>query len=388
MDLSWTFGDRLRKIRRAAGLSQADIASMVGTGPSSIANWETGASKCRDQVAVARALERVLGVPAAWTLGLDETGEPPVTPRYPVGAPSGAFNMTGGTLDTPCDKVVDLDRNLMNLVPDLLEPHDLGDAPDMREGPITSFIAPWCAARNYSPASTRQRTTILTTFARSCGDPLPGDLEPDDVLEWWASVQHLSPASRRSMRSAVVGFFDFLVAIGQMSVNPASAIATPRVPRTVPKVLTTDEVDRLRASLTEDRDRIAVEAMLGAGLRVSEVVRLRGEHFRDDGLFTVTGKGGHTDLLPMPSRLAPLVAGRTGLLVPINAQSLGARMVILLQRAGIEGHSAHSLRRTFATRMAELNDIATVQKALRHSSLATTQHYVAPRSVEEWRLPA
>lgn len=388
MDLSWTFGDRLRKIRRAAGLSQLDIAEMVGTGPSSIANWETGASKCRDEVSVAKALERTLGVPAAWTLGLEEGSGPPVTPRYPVAAPVGAFNMTGGTLDTPCDKVVDLDQNLMIEVPDLPSLHLVGDAPDMREGPISSFIAPWCAARNYSPASSRQRTTILSTFARSCGDPRPRDLEPDDVLEWWTSVQHLSPASRRSMRSAVVGFLDFLVAIGQIPTNPAATIAPPRVPRTVPKVLTPDQVDRLRASLTENRDRIAVEAMLGAGLRVSEVVRLRGEHFRDDGLFTVTGKGGHTDLLPVPARLGPLVKGRTGLLVPINAQSLGARVVVLLQRAGIEGHSAHSLRRTFATRMAELNDIATVQAALRHSSLATTQHYVAPRSVDQWRLPA
>ena len=168
----------------------------------------------------------------------------------------------------------------------------------------------------------------------------------------------------------------------------AHSYSSPRVPRSLPKILSPEEVARLRASVSALPDRIAVEAMLGAGLRVVEVTRLCAEDFRGDGTFVVTGKGSHVDVLPTPERLAELVVGLEGRLVPVLANTLSQRMRKVLRDAGLGHHSAHSLRRTFATNMADLNNIAVVQAALRHSSLATTQHYVRPVEVTQWRLPA
>lgn len=396
MDLNWTFGDRLRKIRRAAKISQEEFATRIAVGHGSLANWESGLAQCRNEVEVARKIEREFGVPAIWTLGLDDSGpDESFTARYstqtwvepPQFSDSSApveddCSMTVGTIDDGCDKVVDTPGD------ELPWPDYLGHPQAVREEPMSKLVASWCAVRNYSPNSARQRSVLVGKFIRSAGDPRVCDLDAQMVLEWWADQQHLSAETRKASRAAVKGFLDFLVALGLIESNPAEVIAAPKVPRKVPKVLTREQVERLRESLVADIDRITVEAMLGAGLRCVEVSRLEASDFRDDGLFSVTGKGGHTDLMPVPLRLAELVDGKDGRLVPMTSGSISNRVRRLLAEAGMGDHSAHSLRRTFATELLRLNDISVVQAALRHSSLSTTQHYVAASAVSDWRLPA
>jgi site-specific recombinase XerD/transcriptional regulator with XRE-family HTH domain len=398
MELEWNFGDRLRKIRREAGISQAEFADRINVGHGSLANWESDVSQCRNEVEVARAIEREFGVPASWTLGLDDPGLGESTTRgYSIdGEPDGTAglssvpalvtedcsDMTIGTVDDRCDKVVDIPQeNLDN-------PVDLGDTQRVREEPMSKLVASWCAARNFSPASTKQRSVLVGKFIESAGDPKVCDLKPEMVLKWWAEQGHLSAETRKSSRAALKGFIDFLKALGLVEFNPVEVISPPKVPRSVPKVLTADQVDQLRCSLVAEVDKIAVEAMLGAGLRCAEVSRLRAEHFRPDGLFEVTGKGSHTDLMPIPARLGELVDGHEGRLVPMTPGSVSNRLRRLLDEAGLPDHSAHSLRRTFATELLRLNDISVVQAALRHSSLQSTQHYVAATAAPEWRLPA
>lgn len=63
---AWTFGDRLRKARRDAGLSQAELAYRLGTTDKSVANWESSSSTPRDLIAVARLVEEATGVSAEW----------------------------------------------------------------------------------------------------------------------------------------------------------------------------------------------------------------------------------------------------------------------------------------------------------------------------------
>lgn len=68
----WTFGDRLRKVRQGYGDSQQVFALHLGVPGGTYASWEADNSKPRDVVAVARRLELMTRVPAAWILGLDE----------------------------------------------------------------------------------------------------------------------------------------------------------------------------------------------------------------------------------------------------------------------------------------------------------------------------
>jgi transcriptional regulator with XRE-family HTH domain len=67
---SWTFGDRLRKVRRSRHLSQREFARLLGESEKSIANWEGDVAKPRDVVALARKVQAIYGVPANWLLGV------------------------------------------------------------------------------------------------------------------------------------------------------------------------------------------------------------------------------------------------------------------------------------------------------------------------------
>lgn len=71
INLDWTFGDRLRKIRRSLHLSTRDFAAAVGVTHSSLTQYETDRMQPRNIVGFARRVEGVTGVPAAWLLGLD-----------------------------------------------------------------------------------------------------------------------------------------------------------------------------------------------------------------------------------------------------------------------------------------------------------------------------
>ncbi len=86
--LGWTFGDRIRKIRRALNVSQGEFADAIGRKRESLSTWESGRIDApRDVVAIAKRIELAYGVPATWTLGLEtKPGPGPDGPR-PVKLP-------------------------------------------------------------------------------------------------------------------------------------------------------------------------------------------------------------------------------------------------------------------------------------------------------------
>jgi integrase/recombinase XerD len=77
-----------------------------------------------------------------------------------------------------------------------------------------------------------------------------------------------------------------------------------RVPRTLPRILSPQDADRLLAALRTHRDRAMVLAMLLAGLRRCEVLGLRfcDVQVADRRLVVVEGKGGHHRVVPAANR--------------------------------------------------------------------------------------
>jgi len=71
----WTLADRFRKVRSVADLDQRRFAERLGVKSSAYAQWEAGRARPRDLVAIARRVELITRVPAAWLLGL-ETANP------------------------------------------------------------------------------------------------------------------------------------------------------------------------------------------------------------------------------------------------------------------------------------------------------------------------
>ena len=69
----WTFGDRLRKARREAGLSQQEVAERIGVPLGRYSGWETGefSPRSADLVDVAKKVSAITDVPTEWLLGLE-----------------------------------------------------------------------------------------------------------------------------------------------------------------------------------------------------------------------------------------------------------------------------------------------------------------------------
>jgi integrase/recombinase XerD len=238
------------------------------------------------------------------------------------------------------------------------------------EGNLEQYLS----SRSYSTASERQRRSIIGAFLRVA--PSPVEVNAEDVVAWWQGTAHLAPASRRAHLMAVRGYMRWLVAVGVRTDDPTMAVRAPTVHRAPPKVLTPEQVERLRAAAMSDRERLVVGLMLDLGLRVGEVARLSASDVQG-ATVAVHGKGGKVAVLPFPAHLAALMPSQ-GRVVDCTPSALSWRVVKLLRRCGIGGHTAHSLRRTAATEWSRRGVQPHVIAALlRHSSVATSAHYVA-----------
>ena len=211
----------------------------------------------------------------------------------------------------------------------------------------------------------------------------------------------LSARSLSRLTSAVKSFSKFLVLSGILSKDPAAQLSSPSTWRSLPKVLSPGEVEKLLAAPPETeprglRDRAMIEVLYGAGLRVSELVALKTDEVNlDDGFLICRGKGGKERIVPL-GRSATEAAGRYFLEVRPLAEKRPSPFLFLTRRgkpftrqgfwkllsgyarqAGLSSKiSPHTLRHSFATHLLERGaDLRSVQIMLGHSQITTTQIY-------------
>jgi integrase/recombinase XerD len=202
--------------------------------------------------------------------------------------------------------------------------------------------------------------------------------------------------------SSVRAFHRSLLREGLAPRDPTAAVVRPKLPRSLPKPLSVDDVARLLAqpdrSAAGLRDRAVLETLYGAGLRVSELVGLDVDDVDlEEGSVRALGKGGKERDVPLgryarDAITAYLTRVRPGLATPRSRSALflnrrnGGRLTrqgitgILQQHASAAGIakkvSPHTLRHSFATHLLEGGaDVRVVQELLGHASVATTQVY-------------
>lgn len=198
-------------------------------------------------------------------------------------------------------------------------------------------------------------------------------------------------------------FFQFCLRKGWAETNPAKEVASPKIPKRVPKFLTIDEVEALLKAPDEIdllglRDKAILELLYASGLRVSELVGLDIENMDlSGGVVKVLGKGRKERLVPvgtkacdalrsyinaMPTLAVAANNGGGALFVNRQGGRLTARSIErlvskYLKRCGIQKTvTPHVLRHTFATHLLNAGaDMRGIQELLGHASLSTTQKY-------------
>ncbi len=250
----------------------------------------------------------------------------------------------------------------------------------------------------------RRDVERLVDYTRSKGGLSPVDITSRMLREFVYQLKDLglAPASIRRNISAVRTYFRFLLSDGVVARDPSERLETPKRWRTLPDVLTVDEVSRLIASPTLDdtlafRDRAMLELAYGAGLRVSEWITLGvRDVLLEDKLVRVFGKGSKERLVPIGRSAIGAVAtymrelrprlekgGGKGVLF-LNARGepltrMGAWKILRkhVDRVGItKDVSPHTLRHSFATHLLEGGaDLRAVQEMLGHADISTTQIY-------------
>ena len=260
--------------------------------------------------------------------------------------------------------------------------------------------------RSVSPHTLRAYRTDLADFIRRIGEDRtrdPARLTAADLKGYLTDLllEDRSRATVARHAAALRGFFKYCLAEGFVEEDPATSLRTPRRARTLPRVLTQDQVGRLLAAPVGDgfvavRDRALLETLYSAGLRVSELAALDlRETDLQDGLVRVQGKGDRERLgllgshavealetyLPLRSAVAQADAGDALFLnrrgTRLDVRSVRRSLDRYVVRADLPGDvTPHTLRHSFATHLLENGaGLKAVQELLGHRHLSSTQVY-------------
>ncbi len=242
----------------------------------------------------------------------------------------------------------------------------------------------------------------------------------DDGCEDWAELDQdrltrfigpllssnaLLPTSVQRLLSSIRGFYDWLMAQGRVSINPAKHFQLKHPVRELPSVMDTDLISALLDQPDPQdpaeqrrwiRDKAVIELLYSSGLRVSELCTARLDTIDlSAGLITVVGKGRKTRVVPVGRQAREAIRDwlmiRRNVLKPdsgdwlflsdrgnrYNERAVQRALIHQAMRAGIPQHlHPHLLRHCFASHLLESSqDLRAVQELLGHASISTTQIY-------------
>ncbi len=277
--------------------------------------------------------------------------------------------------------------------------------------------------RNVSPHTLRAYEGDLQKFLRFLSQDFlgvepdavrPQDVDPLAVRSFLAAMtrENLGKRSQGRALAAVRSLFRYACREGILAANPAQAVKTPKVPKTLPRHLRPGEVENLLeapdpSGYVRDesgplalRDQAILELLYAAGLRVSELVGLDWQDIDLSArVLRVMGKGRKERMVPFgrPAQdaLKAWLDAWEGIRArkrgeddddPVFLNFRGGRLADQSVRDVIDrwvdsaavarGVHPHTLRHTFATHLLENGaDLRTIQELLGHSSLSTTQKY-------------
>ena len=293
---------------------------------------------------------------------------------------------------------------------------------------VKQFLIYLRSVRNASEHTIRSYETDLEQFLTFLTPPGTSMPAPTDVthlmIREFVSHLHdlkLEKSSMARKLAAIRSFFKFAVREGIVLRSPARAVATPKLPKRIPSVLSAEDLNAFLDSVVAEpmaaperrapaadegsrlmvkRDRAILELLYASGLRVSELTGLNlADMDRKELMLRVRGKGNKERIVPYGGKAEQALeayqpvreeilrkAGRRGDRQATFLNHLGTRLTQRSVARIVKKYSRlanvnwdlhpHSLRHAFATHLlADGADLRAIQELLGHSSLSTTQRY-------------
>jgi len=297
---------------------------------------------------------------------------------------------------------------------------------------IEKFLAYLRSVRNASAHTLRNYASDLEQFHTYLTPPDSPpvklvDIDHRVIREYLGYLhdQQLQKSSMARKLAALRSFLKFCAREGMVRENAARLVATPKLPKRVPSILSAEEMNefldglamfqesrakgrpaqRVRAAQDSatpllQRDRAILELLYASGLRVSELTGLNVDDVdRKERMLRVLGKGNKERIIPYGSKAEEALERYWPIRAKLMARvSSGgeARAVFLSHEGRRMGNRSvarvvkkyvrlmningdlhpHSLRHAFASHLlADGADLRAIQELLGHSSLSTTQRY-------------
>ena len=273
---------------------------------------------------------------------------------------------------------------------------------------IKTFLMYLQVERNASPETIRNYQSDLYQLrgflCRTDSTRIRVDkITSDDVRDYLHSLdQRGEKASSLARKLACLrSFFRFLVREGTLQANPTETLRSPKLPKSLPRVLTKGDAAALMEFPTGHsplslRDRALLETLYSTGARVSEVVGVNhGDLDEADGVVRLRGKGSKERVVPIGDvalraiqdyrKSLPLTTTVVHLAAPLFLNHRGGRIstrsvayIVSRYSSRLLGGSVspHTLRHSYATHLLDEGaDLRAIQEMLGHASLSTTQKY-------------
>lgn len=244
----------------------------------------------------------------------------------------------------------------------------------------------WLRAAGCSERTIQDRLGMLRRFARAY--PTFPTVSAGQITTWIGRPSYAA-WSKATYYGHLRSYFTYALENDLLTVDPMARMRRPKPGKCVPRPLTSEQVDAVM-SCAQPNVRAWLTLGLFAGLRASEIAKIRAEDIQEDAIF-ILGKGGQEAYVPTHPAIWAMALSlpRTGWLFPspptpghVRTQVVSAVTSALFTTHGIEG-SIHRMRHTFATRLLRAGvNIRVVQTLMRHASLASTMIYCAVDEVE------
>ena len=243
----------------------------------------------------------------------------------------------------------------------------------------------------------------LEEFCNYINNPSIKSINTDDIRDY---INHLAEEKQKNKTIArkivsIKTFFEYLIKNNIIDNNPSEKISSPKLKKSIPKVLNINEINKLLeykpTNNKEYRNKAMMELMYASGLRVSELVDLELNNIDfNNNYVRIFGKGKKERIVPINDIAckylneyinvyrASLLRGYITDKVFISSYGKGitrqAFFKILKQIAKKQGiekdFSPHTLRHSFATHLIEYGaDLRSLSEMLGHENIKTTQIY-------------